>query len=422
METWLPILTAMAGVLLTAAGFLLAGWQHTKESLEQRVERAVKGQVGDRFMDFLDVGERTAREMAELTQEAKSQSEKMISDAEEQLDRLKRGQDVLHQLEDLLNRAERVIPNLDVLSAAVPAAMLRELEGPHVEPPQVIAILETLLAAPGVTSKQLEEGGDRARELLEDLPLSRKLYKAALQANPSNVSARAELLGIDLLESDEARAEVAREELKELALAQPTERTPLIKLLNDYVRRDRYDDMEALIRDQLKKFPDEPLLWRNLAVALSSLNRPASEVGAAYERAIELSSHPDRVGDLVNTAKSFVSWLAYQGQPERANEVLHMALREMPTEDELYLASYRLAMAQKDVARAKRSLRLMARHGGQREAWIATRLEAGLDGLEYLETGDESKFPAPSTVEPDALRALLAELDHRDIPPTASSL
>lgn len=411
MSNWIPLVTAAVGAAVAAAGFLLTGWHKNRESLDKRVERAVKGQVGDRFMDFLDVGERTTKEISDLTHSAKAQSEEMIADAQMRLDQLREGQVLLNRLDELLQRAEQVVPNLDAISEAAPAALLRDLDTPNADPAKVVAILTRIEESPTASSKQLEIAGDRAKDLLEDVQRARSLYERAVERNPANLSAKAEILAIDMQSGPVGQTTAAREELKDLIRAHPSARVAIALLFNDYIENDEYSEMEAFIRELLAKIPDDPLLWRNLAIALSRSSSDTDEVKAAYERSMASARAAQGDGDLVNTSKVYVTWLARQERYDDAARVLDEALRAAPDEVELYSAAFRLEMARGDRAKAARAAELMERLGGRGAAAVGRRMRSGLNSLTYLETGDASVLHPTERIDPAVLGALLQAME-----------
>jgi tetratricopeptide (TPR) repeat protein len=410
MSGWLPVVTAIIGAAVAAGGFMLSGWRQRQETLDTRIERAVKSQIGDRFMDFLAVGERTAREMSDLTEAASVQAEAVISEAKDRLAQLEASMGVQRELEDLLTRADKVLPDLDTLAAATPAALLRDLNSSQIDAPQATASLLRLLDHGSTTSKQFEMAGDKAREHLEDIDLARALYQRAVDRNPSNVSAKAELLGTTLLDGDDEASAAAMDGLRALVRDNPVSRTPLIKLLNEYVRSERYADMEQEIRSILESSPDDALLWRNLAVALVHNGGTVDDIGAAYERAIELSNATTNEGDYVNSAKTYVGWLASQGLFERADQILAAALAKMPQEESLYFASFQLDMRRGHRDRARRALEIMAKIGGPNEALFASQLQLGLDSLDYLDNG-ESELADPLALSPELIHHLIGQTE-----------
>jgi hypothetical protein len=406
VSNWVPVATGLLGAGVAAAGFFLNSLRGSRETLDKRIERAAKSQIGDRFMDFLEVGERARREMATLTSETLGQAQAVIADAQSRLKQLEASQAVEAQLEALIARAELVIPELSTIEAASPVALGQQLDTAQLEPPRAAAIISRLKSHPSANARQLEKAGDVAREVLEDVPLARELYGLASERDPQNVSIRAELLAIDLTR-DDATAANARDELQTLAVRNPTVRNPLIKLLNDFVEREDYKTMENLIRQLLEQFPNDPLLLRNLALALSHVSDDVHAIDDTYRQSLQYADKPDGESDFVNAARPYANWLIYQGRLEEAERVLRQAWQKRPMEDSLFLTWYRLEMARGDIPRARRALDVMGRLGGVQEEFIARKFQAGLDAMTYLESGTaESLGDASREVDPGLLQAL----------------
>ncbi|MGO9582629.1 MAG: hypothetical protein ACLP36_07445 [Acidimicrobiales bacterium] len=110
MSTWPPVVTGIGGVVVASPGLFLAGLRQRRESLDQRVERVVKSQVGDRFFDFLEIGERTEKECLERNERARGQNEALLTQAQERLNEPDRGQSILKELTSVLTRAEDFLP------------------------------------------------------------------------------------------------------------------------------------------------------------------------------------------------------------------------------------------------------------------------------------------------------------------------
>lgn len=408
MPTWLPIATAIAGALVGAATFWLAAVKTRRDSLEQRVHRAVKGEVGDRFLDFIEAGEKVEAKLQELLTETQQESSRIIAEAKLGLQSLEDGRAVGESLEKLLSQATQLVPDLARVADAVPAEHVRELRDPSISTSRAVVLVDAIRDSPNANSRQLELAGDTAREVLEDKNRARELYRLACEADPTNTSARAEYLGIQLASPDEDERVRSRQALHSLAIAHPGDKTGKTNLLNDYVRLNKYDEMAREIRELLRALPRDALLWRNLGLALSHTHAEEDQVAEAYEQALVFSTAADTdAGDFVNTAKVYIVWLAHVGRFDRAHEVLDQALAKMPEEGSLYLASYRLAMGEGDSERARRSLKAFSALTPQ-FAWKAKQMMRGLEYKDFLGSGDESSVAESN--ETDSAEDLLARL------------
>ncbi len=414
-SSWVPIASGLAGAAVATGGFLLNGLRGRRESLDKRIERAAKSQIGDRFLDFVDMSERARQDLDTLTKRTLDQAQAAMSEAEARLSQLNTSQDVQSKLEKLLSRAELILPEIDTIAASSPVALIERLSEPQLSASGAAALISELMTRSSANGRQLEKAGDIAREVLDDDVLAREAYSLAIERSPENISAQAELIALDLKGTTEKRQR-AQEKLRNLAINNPTVRTPLIKLLNYFTMNDEYEAMESFINSllehsaedaSLKRFSDDPLLWRNLALALSHTSDNIEKVKESYEHALTLAHRPDGDGDYVNTARPYSNWLIYQGDLATAADILNRAAELFPMEASIYFGRYRLEIARGDLSKARRSLQVMESLGNAQEGARARMLRMGLDARAYLDSDgpeadgniDSSLFAGEATLD-----------------------
>jgi cytochrome c-type biogenesis protein CcmH/NrfG len=236
------------------------------------------------------------------------------------------------------------------------------------------AYLRRLLQHPDAESRDLEMGGDLAREQLRMPALARQLYEKAVGVDSSNVSARAELAALRARRPAERKE--AREELLDLITKHPEAKNARFSLFNHFIDVGRYDDLAETCRRLVKSDPSDLIAWRNLGVALAELTGDSSETRGAYETALRLSREQGENEDIGNTVRPFARLLREDGSPESityARKLLEEAIRKDPLDARVLASMADTLRQQGEPAQANRYYEVSERLGSPIEAPYARR-------------------------------------------------
>ncbi len=137
---------------------------------------------------------------------------------------------------------------------------------------EAVSLIEEARKDTDATSKDLEVVGDTARRFRR-FSLAASLYKDALACDPTNHSARLELLSLTA-ETMPAERDKALSEIRELVLE--TQNASLLgRAANTYYQLDRYAELQSICREMLNRNPRPGSdIWlqsnRDLAVTLKN--------------------------------------------------------------------------------------------------------------------------------------------------------
>jgi tetratricopeptide (TPR) repeat protein len=337
--------TAVGTVILTM--LTIALWMLARrQQRNQEIDQAVSARISGHLQHFLDLSERS-RVLVERTEEIQTEANQIQNSIQEDRDQLsddrKELTELKAQLEDLRNHWGQLVPTMESIEESpellrVTAEEKLAASRTATEPEQqqaamreANAYLRRLADHPDAESKDLELGGDLAREQLRMPTLARRLYEKSLAVDSSNVSAQAELAALRIRQPAE-RSE-ALEELMGLMTEHPEAKNARFSLFNHFMDVNRYDELAKICRKLVDNDPRDVTAWRNLGVALAHLEGESGEARKAYETSLEFARKEGERGDLGNTARPFARLLRNEGSEESlalATDILKEALREDP--------------------------------------------------------------------------------------------
>ncbi|MFD5908106.1 tetratricopeptide repeat protein [Streptomyces massasporeus] len=351
-----------------------------RDSISSKVDSAVAAKLGDQVGKFLALLDRM-RSVAD-------ESSEKFTDLEQRLQQqLGSADSTARSLKELLSRADETIPKTMQMPERAPALLLMQID--KVSGNELAGLLYRLLEHPRASSKQLETGGDAAREVLTDDELAQLLYEKAIAVDPANQSARSEALVL-LAELSDERGEVARENLRELATKHPGDKTVVINALNVFLGNDDYKGCRDFIEAAMDHSPFKALLWRNLAICREHIGDTEVAVLEAYEKASRLSEENVRSsargrGDFVNTARPYARYLMDRSRWRDALNLIDKALKLDPLNGEVYILLGDYHRNRGSVSMARWAYGKAAEHGDHDiTQWSIRRLEE-LDALEELD-------------------------------------
>jgi len=391
-------LTAIGTLLITLGTIAL--WRLTQRSQRQHeVEQLVNAQISGHFHQILDLSDRAQRTFA--------RAETLQATVEADHDQIAKDRDevrtMLEELTQLRDRWGRLVPTMEAIEES--PELLRITASERLEEargsgdPDVIgsgmrdatAFLRRLLQHPDAESRDLELGGDLAREFLLSLSLARELYQRAVDADPANFSALAELCALRARHPLER--EEAVEELSQLIQDHPEVSTARINLFNHFIDADRWTDLAASARRLLEVDASDSSAWRNLGVALFRLG-DVPESRAAYERAIELARASNSDDAFVNAVRGYVGLLfktASQADLQHSMDLLNEAIQRMPLEATIHIARGDAQEKLGQMREARRSYTVGSQLGSPVEARAADQRLRGLEILSALNLAKEDE-------------------------------
>lgn len=408
-------LAALAG--FTGLGIFLYS---RKQRLDTLVNDKVSANIGRRYVELTNIGERIQDLHTELATE-RTEVQELIQNASE----------ANKQIEEIRNYWQSVLPTKESFERGDELVMIdiqKSIATSDME--QTIRLLHLLLDH-SKDSKILERAGDRARLDIFNPALAIRLYERAIEMNPRNWSATAELLALRVNETSETESAIASlkklafehpeepnalsklttslrlrcqrerggpafQDLKDLVTAYPTNPYVLGGMCNAFMDLDDYDGMLSYIDGLLSKpetFDNNPayrmILLRNMGIAQSSIGKPRSEVTATYEEMSVIAwdrfrgttdpSNRRESGTLLITSLSpFLNFLISSGDESELNsaeEQLVNLLGIKPTEFFLF---YLLGQLQR-------------RRGNLKEAWNLFELAGSLADNDDYRALEEAK-------------------------------
>jgi tetratricopeptide (TPR) repeat protein len=346
MPNW-ALIAASTGAVVATLGLIGREWQQRSDNLSSKITREVDAKLGSYFSNLLSLQDR----FTEQVEKSSAEVETLQMNLQE---RVSNADEVRKTLDDLLARANEAIPEVMKLPDARPPILLAQIDQAS-SPQEIVAILYLLRDSESASSKQLERGGDVARQRLADYPLARTLYELAIQRDPRNISARAELLSVDGRGAD-AEGANARRELAELAQQNPTQRWVIVRAIDMFLDREEYSECRNFLEAMMKISPLKSLLWRNLAICRRYLDDSSDSVKQAYTRSIRFAretSGGDR--DIVNTSRSYVQYLLQGKEWDEAKKLIVEAIQMDPLEGELHFLNGDLERARNHFDQARAS-------------------------------------------------------------------
>jgi hypothetical protein len=366
-----------------------------KEGLDQLVTRTVDAKMGDLFTDIRALEKDVQKSLREQLQGGTKDLEALtesgantVREIRSQLELLEQRAEQTQHLENLLERADEVVPRLETAQAVIPAQLVMDIaNGKSADLPR---LLGQLLEHPASSAQHLEHGGDFARERLEDEQLALRLYEASVAKAP-RVSAQAELLAIKARSSVTGSADSAFDEL--LDLWGKNHNNPIVatKILNVLIGRGDYQGLahfctSALEGEKLFSTAVRALLTRNYAIALSRLE-PDDDAGIsqAYDAALEASRQAGG-GALVNVVRPYSDHLLRAQRFGELETLILEALKEDPTESQLYSVYAEMKIAVDDLGAAEPFIGLAYKHAESAgEQMMVAQLAAKIHARQELD-------------------------------------
>lgn len=378
---------AVAGAAVL--GLLFREFARSRENLDTRVSQAVNAAIGQSLQEFGRIGQdvreeidRVVGQSQERLREEQERGHVLAQRLELQLEQLEGKLEVAEQLEELLQRGDALLPSLDASTALQPNVLIQHaLMADDIG--QGTALLSQLLDIPQAASADLESAGDIARQKYNALQLAERLYGKAVEADPRRVTSQAEFLAIRI-ERGAANAEEIVEELRALAMANPNNDVVTARLTDTYSRLSDYEGMLDYCRVTLESSPDNSILHRNAAIAMSELDYPPGAISESYEAALAIERRKGRnVSNIVRPYSSFV--MNVLKDTERAEELVVEGLRADPTESQLYISLADIYSQRGDNDMARRLLARSLPFCNPREAIIAQQMIQRIEAFELLQ-------------------------------------
>ena len=380
------LIASIAVAAAAVAGLALREWQRSRENLDAKVQQAVNAAIGSTFHQFREI---EASVRAEISDAISEGSAKLRTEAEHarslasrletdraQLDELL---PIAGRLGELLERAEGILPSFD---SSIPIILLQQAKG-TTDYLQKTALLTQMLEVADAPSEELETAGDIARQELGNNSLAESLYKAAVDADPSRLSSRAEYLAIRIRRGG-PEASGLLSELTDLANTNLGNRYVIARLFDMYIQADQYEQLRDFCLVALEARPDSGILWRNLAIALRQVGTPAGEVIAAFAKA--LAAGRTESDGIVNTIRPYASYLVSKvGDLDGAEELVLEGLRAEPREAQLYIILAKIYVERRDRDTARQLLQLAVKYGNPRESFVAEEELRGIEAFERLQ-------------------------------------
>ncbi|MEU5367000.1 tetratricopeptide repeat protein [Streptomyces sp. NPDC005925] len=306
----------LIGAVVAAVGLIVAERHRKRETVQTVVDRAVDARIGQVFREFSEY-EASARNALESAQSVERQLEQRLGASES----------LTHRLDELLGSGDQVVTTLEKSKAMIPALLLEHAKNSDV--PTALGYLSSLANSPIAASDEFERGGDAAFKC-RSYELAMKLYERALEVTPQNATARASLIRVRA-RLGKTSLEDSVQEISNLALAHPNNRTVLMEACNTCMDFKDYRSLKDLCEGILKVSPKSVTAWRNLAIALDDLGFPENKVKAAFENALQyVRVGFDESSDIAHTAKVYVNFLKDHKDFEKAREIIRRGLEADP--------------------------------------------------------------------------------------------
>jgi tetratricopeptide (TPR) repeat protein len=379
--------TAIGTVVVTVGTVAL--WLSARHSQrDHEIEQAVNAQISVHLHHFLDLSERS-RSLVERTEDIQREADEIQSairsdKSELATDRAKLVE-LQTQLVDLRSRWGKLVPTMESIEESpellqITAEQKLELArtaDDAIEQQDALreanAYLRRLLDHPDAETKDLQAGGNLARDFLRMPTLARQLYERSLTVDPSNVQTRAELASLRTRQPSERQA--ALDELMGLMTEHPEAKNARFSLFNHFMDLSRWDDLANACRKIIESDDKDVTAWRNLGVALESLGEK-DEARAAYETSLDLARQFGEFGDIGNTARPFAALLRKEGSKasiDFALKILEEGLREHALDAKVHNSMGETLVAAGKPAEALRYFKMAENLGSPPEKALARR-------------------------------------------------
>ncbi|MEU9395496.1 tetratricopeptide repeat protein [Streptomyces sp. NPDC048324] len=300
--------------------------QH-KESIDEKVSKAVDAKIGRTLTD-LRASESEVKVTAEEAQHIEQQLREGLAQSKESY----------RDLGKVIQSATNMLPAIKKSVIAIPGELVRMARKAEAtgEVSDANAYLSALSASNEGSSWDYEAGGDVAKRL-RSYRLAADLYEKSTTMNPLNSTAVASLIHTQAALGQLTKEEVSKR-ATEHAMKYPHNREVIGKCCNAFISLEDYEGLLQFCNELMKRAPEEPIIWRNLAIALEELAAPATDISKAYDNHL---SYISKRGDekLDNVIRPYLRFVLRERQYEKAREILKKALRENPRSIEL-LESY----------------------------------------------------------------------------------
>jgi tetratricopeptide (TPR) repeat protein len=403
---WLEAV-ATAVATIAAIGVAYLTHRHNQKTLraaersdiERQVAKEVEAKVGSVLLSLRELESDARTQLHAITEGISARRAQLADEIEEREQTLR---DIVasaskqaSQIETLLQKAQELLPTLE--SGSVLPIQLLYAARSATTPIERSATLARILDHPDAEATTLESAGDMAREFGNN-PLALRLYGRAFEIDPEAVSARAEYLALCAYSATQRGS--AKAEITALAQANPDNETVLNALINYHIRRGDYTGLLAAARAMIASSMHQRLLWRNIAVALTQLERPHQEVVEAYQKALDGAD----TREFINAARPYANYLIERRDLDAAEDILRQAIRQRPSDTPLHRSFVDLYWWRRDYASATRHLALLQAIGTQADQLWAGERVRDMSVLKQLGWDD-----APQGLSPIAVGALRPE-------------
>ncbi len=318
------LVAAIATAVAAVGTLIFRELARRRTDLDQKVANAVSASIGNTLISLREFESRATTSLNETVKSAAA--------IEQQLEaRLETSEERTMRLSELLEKATSVVPTLETSRSAIPALLLAEAR--RSPPEEALNSLSSLLANDQATPRDLEAGGDLAKEGLGADALALALFEKATTLSSAQVGSRAVAIQMRARAGRQS-LEDARSELAELTMANLSNRRVVVAATNHFSDFEDWEGMLALLDRLLAQDPQRALLWRNRGVALDRLGR-RDEAGEAYARAYQISRESGDLTELSNTVRPYAAFLMNQTRHPEARTVLEDALSHEPDSAQL---------------------------------------------------------------------------------------
>jgi tetratricopeptide (TPR) repeat protein len=325
---WVVAIATILGTLVAALAWSYSREQGRRSEITALVSKEVEAKIGGTLLNLKELEEQVRSQLQKLIVQVEQKQTEILADFRNRevalQEVMKTSSATVVQIDELINRANLIMPIIEQ-SEVVPRRLYFAARGEE-DLSAVTALLYRILEHPDSDSKTLEFSGDLARSSLDNIPLALRLYERAISMDENNISARSEHLR--LLATTADKGSKAVEELATLAAANPSEEFVLNNTINAFIARGEYAGLYAFLEQQLPKAGNKSLIWRNIAVAKTSLGHDYSDIRQAYEQAFSQGDDDD----YVNAARPLVDLLINRGELEEALSIVHKAIDMKPSQ------------------------------------------------------------------------------------------
>ncbi|MFH0809279.1 MAG: tetratricopeptide repeat protein [Pseudomonadota bacterium] len=294
---------------------LLREYRSLRKEIDLTVNEAIDSRLGSLLGKLQLESSRASQIMAEITSEHK-ETQRLSTEFQERLEeKTLLFNQMLNDIEQKLNQLKQALPTGKNIK--YPARQLAVLARNATTVGEAIALIEEVAKDPDATSKDVEVCGDTARRQGK-YTLAKEMYELALQRDPENISAKAELLGL-VAEIDPKSRGIVIREATDLVL-NTMNYLFLLRIANAFIQLDRYVELEELCKKVLERTPESDKselrsrALRNLAVAEKEQGR-LDEARAHLQIAYQMN---DKDEDII---RAYTGLLLQIGENDQALEL-----------------------------------------------------------------------------------------------------